>query len=99
MGIALKEFPKLSSRAIAEMCGVGDQLVRTICGNDQVRDSRTSTVTGQDGKQYPSTRRQREPKERAQRGGERRCIGEPGGIIGAGESEEQAGNNAQKAHE
>lgn len=51
--IALREFPKLSSRAIAEMCAVGDQLVRSL--TLEVRDSRTC-VTGTDGKQYPSRR-------------------------------------------
>lgn len=51
--VALREFPTMSSRVIAEKCGVGDQLVR------QLRDSRNSDepaskTTGKDGKQYPA---------------------------------------------
>ena len=34
----------LGARGVMEIYGVGDQLVRTIKGEDQVRDSRTSTV-------------------------------------------------------
>jgi ParB-like chromosome segregation protein Spo0J len=49
--LALVAFGGLSSRAIAEMCGVGDQLVRAVRPEEQVRESRTSTVTGTDGKQ------------------------------------------------
>lgn len=52
--IALREFPAMSSRAIAEMCGVGDQLVRSL--TPEVRESRTC-VTGADGKQYPASRK------------------------------------------
>ena len=65
--IALDEFEGLSSRAIAEMCGVGDQLVLTLRPKEKVRDSRTSTesgeskpapatVKGADGKVYPAKR-------------------------------------------
>lgn len=50
--IALREFPKLSSRAIAELCGVSYALVQD--AKPQVTDSVTSTVTGADGKQYPA---------------------------------------------
>ena len=50
--IALREFPTLSSRAIAEMCGVGDDLV--FSAKRQVPENGTSTVTGTDGKQYPA---------------------------------------------
>jgi hypothetical protein len=52
--IAAREFPDLSSRAIAELCGVGDQMVGAV--RDQVRDSRASTVKGADGKTYPAKR-------------------------------------------
>lgn len=60
--IALREFPDKSSRQIAEMCGVGDQLVRDV---RDVRDSRTSTVTDTQGRQQPATkpRAQTEPSE------------------------------------
>jgi hypothetical protein len=63
--IAIKEFPKLSSRAIAEMCGVGQELV--LHARPQVNDSFTSsTVTGSDGKQYPArleSRKQEQDQE------------------------------------
>ena len=51
MEIALREFPKMSSRALAQMCGVDDSTVAA---------HRTDTCgipapdrTGQDGKSYP----------------------------------------------
>jgi hypothetical protein len=51
--IALREFPKLSSRAVATMCGVGVDMV--IAHRPQVSESDTcvNRTTGQDGKQYP----------------------------------------------
>jgi hypothetical protein len=52
--IALVAFGGLSSRAIAEMCGVG---VHLVSDNRQVCESHTSTVTGTDGKQYPAARK------------------------------------------
>jgi len=54
--IALREFPKLSSRAIAELCGVSHMLVQSAM--PQVEDSSTSR-TGQDGKHYPARRETR----------------------------------------
>ena len=53
--IALREFPGLSSRAIAQTCGVS---IDTVCRirPEQVSESDTSTRTGQDGKQYPAFR-------------------------------------------
>jgi len=56
--IALKEFAGLSSRQIADMCGVGYSLVQE---TRQVTESVTSTVAGADGKQYPA-RHKRYPK-------------------------------------
>lgn len=53
--IALREFPKLSSRAIAEMCGVSVMTI-TRTRDEQVSQSDTSPVTGADGKQYPARR-------------------------------------------
>jgi hypothetical protein len=53
--IALKEFPDLSSRQIAEMCGVSNVFV-TAMRPEQVLTVNTSTVTGADGKQYPARR-------------------------------------------
>lgn len=60
--IALREFPKLSSRAVAKLCGVGYDLVQSL--KPQVTESVTSTVTGQDGKQYPARRGAVEAQER-----------------------------------
>ena len=62
--IALKEFPKLSSREIAKVCAVGDQLV------NQLRDSRsseTATRIGADGKErkMPTPAKRAEPAEEA----------------------------------
>ena len=55
MELAVKEFASLSSRAIAELCGVGHAFVQRIKPS-QVDSESTSTVTGTDGKQYPATR-------------------------------------------
>jgi hypothetical protein len=63
--IALREFPKLSSRAIAELCGVSHTFV------DGARPLATvatcpSRCTGQDGKEYPArTKKEREQKDGA----------------------------------
>ncbi len=74
--IALREFPKLSSRAIAEMCGVGKDMVQAArpsevaeSANAQqvVGSTRPSAVTTTDGRQYPAHRepaRRAEPAER-----------------------------------
>lgn len=77
--IAVKEFDGLSSRTIAELCAVGDQLVRQVKGEDQVRDSRASFVTGTDGKQYPAA-----PASHHARGG-------GGGRVYGGGRESNAG--------
>lgn len=65
--LAIAEWPKLSSNQIAEMCGVGHQLVLMAKQQTQLDDSSTST-TGKDGKQYPAKRKpqpepQPEPEE------------------------------------
>ena len=56
--IALREFPKLSSRAIAEMCGVSDPFVLSI--RPEVLTVSTSR-TGSDGKSYPARRETSDP--------------------------------------
>lgn len=53
--IALKEWPKLSARRIAEMCGVHVDMV-IARKPAQVSESDTSKVTGKDGKEYPAHR-------------------------------------------
>lgn len=59
--IALREFPKLSSRAVAKLCGVSPDLVDRV-RPEQVPVSGTSTPrTGLDGKRYPA---RREPSAR-----------------------------------
>lgn len=69
--IAAKEFAGLSSRAIAELCGVSDHFV---CGIKSESGANESHVTGTDGKQYPAhkPRRPSTPEEEeaaAQNGG------------------------------
>ena len=58
--IALREFGDLSSRAIADKCGVGHQLVLQV---RQVDEASTSKVTGADGKSYPAKKPETEPNE------------------------------------
>jgi hypothetical protein len=50
--IALQLWPDLSSRGIADLCGVGDGLVNE---RRQVLESSTSNRTGKDGKTYPAS--------------------------------------------
>ena len=60
--IALREYPGLSSRQIAEMCGVHHTFVEHLRPEQvaTVATSEPETRTGRDGKQYPA-RRQTEP--------------------------------------
>ncbi len=56
VALADKEWAKLSSRAVAELCGVSDVFVGKI--RDQVQTvstSKTETLIGKDGKEYPKT--------------------------------------------
>jgi hypothetical protein len=55
--LAVKEFASLSSRAIAELCGVSVDMV--IANRPQLSDSDSSTLTGRDGKQRPAKRKSR----------------------------------------
>ena len=55
--IALQEFGNLSSRAIAEMCGVNDKTVKAV--KDTCGISAPENVTGQDGKTYPASKPER----------------------------------------
>jgi len=50
--IAVKEFPDLSARAIAELCGVGHPLVASVRQLEDSSNCDTNTVTGRDGKTY-----------------------------------------------
>lgn len=59
--IALREFPKLSSRAVAEMCGVSAQMVNN---GRPLSNSDNATRTTTDGRQYPARREQRELEAR-----------------------------------
>ena len=52
--IALKEFGGLSSRAIAELCGVGADMV---IAHRPLSESDNATRTTSDGRQYPATRK------------------------------------------
>lgn len=58
--IALREFPKLSSRAIAEMCGTGKDLVES---SRQLAESASSTRTGLDGKERPAKQEKKKHKQ------------------------------------
>lgn len=61
--LALAEFGKLSDRAVAKMCGVNHETVGA--QRPQLAESATSPRTGQDGKQYPATRKAAATEERA----------------------------------
>jgi len=63
--IALREFPKLSSRAIAELCGVSPQTVSTWRDND-VSKLDTSTRTDTLGRQQPAHKPHRPEPEPAE---------------------------------
>jgi hypothetical protein len=63
--IALREFPKLSSRAIAGMCGVDHKFVDSIRPKP-TGDGRQSKRTGRDGKERPAQQERREPQEASQ---------------------------------
>jgi len=61
--VALREFGNLSSRAIAELCGVSHWIVQQ--QKNEVEESSTClTVTGQDGKTYPATKPQQQEVNR-----------------------------------
>ncbi|MGH7967292.1 MAG: ParB/RepB/Spo0J family partition protein, partial [Limisphaerales bacterium] len=49
--IALKEFPDLSNRAIADQCGVSDMLVKDV-RSEQVPDSGSSVRIAKNGKKF-----------------------------------------------
>lgn len=53
--IALREFPKLSSRAVAKLCGVSPALV-DVARPTALPDSGNATRTTSDGRQYPAKR-------------------------------------------
>jgi hypothetical protein len=53
--IALREFPKLSSRAIAEMCGVDHEMVDGLRPHP-LAENANATRTTKDGRQYPAHR-------------------------------------------
>ena len=53
--LAVKEFGGLSSRAIAELCGVSDPFVGQI--REALQPVSNATRTTSDGRQYPATRR------------------------------------------
>ena len=56
--IALHEFPKLSSRALAKLCGVGHTVVDEMRPHEEALASdANATRTTSDGRQYPARRR------------------------------------------
>jgi hypothetical protein len=56
VALALAEFPKLSSRAVAKLCGVHHETVEA-ARPIQLADSASSTRVGLDGKERPAARR------------------------------------------
>lgn len=64
--IALREFPKSSSRSIADLCGVSDEFVRQRRGEEVPTVG--TCVTGKDGKEYPA--RRKAEQEASQEAGE-----------------------------
>lgn len=62
--VALKEFPDMSSRAIAEMCGVSHELVDRMRPRNQLAESASSKRMGLDGKERSATQERKEPKEK-----------------------------------
>lgn len=80
--IALEEWPDLANAALAEICRVSPELVRK-CRGELVQAGRLEqrdTVTGRDGKEYP-TQIRREPRGKSER---RSSEGEGGGSGGGG---------------
>ena len=63
VAIALREFGKMSDRAIADMCAVNDKTVASIRHTlyPAAENPHLSSRTGRDGKEYPA---QRKPAER-----------------------------------
>jgi len=68
--LALKEFPKLSNRAIADMCGVSAEMVNSI-RSTQLPESGTSTRIGKDGKNR-LVKQQSADNEPTDKGGEQK---------------------------
>lgn len=56
VAIALREFGKLSDRAIADMCAVSDMFVASMrrAINPGANELHLTTRTGRDGKEYPA---------------------------------------------
>jgi hypothetical protein len=54
--VAIKEFPDLSSRQIAEKCGVGHDMVLAMRPPLAENANAPATVTTKDGRQYPASR-------------------------------------------
>lgn len=60
----LREFPNLSSRALAQMCGVSHELVQQLRPVALSKiDNAPATRTTSDGRQYPARRVVPEPQE------------------------------------
>lgn len=82
--IALREFSDLSSRQIAEKCGVGHQLVDYV--RSQVDESATCPRKGADGKTYPAKRETRFPRDER----------EPEGNMGTEDAEREDTKQTRK---
>lgn len=74
--IALREFPSLSSRAIAELCGVSHHTVESVRPEPGGQIAHVER-TGQDGKQYPAGRREATSAPSVEPGTDEECESEP----------------------
>tara|TARA_B110001469_G_scaffold292_1_gene382 strand:- start:622 stop:1446 length:825 start_codon:yes stop_codon:yes gene_type:complete len=97
--IALEEWPNMSNSVIAELCRVSGDLVRRnrIAMEKLERIAPQDSVTGKDGKQYPSGI-EREPRGKSERSSSEGEGGSGGGRSsgkGKGEFGAEGGSNAE----
>lgn len=96
--IALEEWPNMSNSVIAELCRVSGDLVRRnrMAMEKMERIAPQDSVTGKDGKQYP-TGIEREPRGKTERSSSEGQGGGGGGKPGKGKGEFGApgGSNAE----
>jgi len=90
--IALEEWPNMSNSVIAELCRVSDDLVRR-CRNEMEKLARIEpqrSVTGKDGKQYP-TGIERQPRGKTEKRSSDESSGGGGGGARGGKAKGEFG--------
>lgn len=96
--IALEEWPNMSNSVIAELCRVSGDLVRRnrMAMEKMERIAPQDSVTGKDGKQYP-TGIEREPRGKSERSSSEGAGGGGGRSSGKGKGEfgAEGGSNAE----